>query len=258
MTNELQAANGPIDVATRLLESGDFKKGGEIFQRVLQSDSNNRDAMFGLGVCCHLLGNVDEANRLIEEAAKLGSKEANSYLGRSQTVQQREQANRIKPFHYMLIASGVIVLIVFALNFWRTKIFWEVIGGFFGAAIGSFLGALILQYATKFVAKFKPAYWNACKACFISFMSTCAVGFVIGFIIGLTRNKYDGAVIILNIVIGYFIQVVAYMKFLKYPDETDLSFKTSCYISLLQMVIGGVALIAVSLVIFMIVMQQKS
>lgn len=125
----------------------------------------------------------------------------------------------------------------------------SLLGYLFGSAVGIFLGAIIVQFAIKWLAGFKPAYSTTLLAVFVSYLACFAVGFVIGLVIGANKGEAAGGSTILILIACFFVQAGCYSMMLKSPEGVALSFGEACLVTLIQVVVAGIAIVVISLMV---------
>jgi len=234
-----------VNLATKLLENGEYEKGGDLFRKIVSQDKHNKDALFGLGVYHGLLGDEDKSIVFIKEAAKFGSVEAMNFLNGGDIVSGEKTSKRF----VILVVACFIVFCIVMIVLKKERILGQFIGGLIGVGIGSFAGALLLQYATLFMAKVKPRYWITYKANVVSLFFSFVLNFNLGFLMGFLNVKHNIASVIFVLFSGFVIDVVVYRHYIKDKNNADLSCGKLSVISLLQIFVGFLLFVLVVLLV---------
>lgn len=235
-----------VNLATKLLENGEYEKGGDLFRQVLSRDKHNKDALFGLGVYHGLIGDESQSITFLKEAAASGSVEAMKFLhGGGDVVPKPKSSTKC----VLVVAVCFILLSIALIISKKERLLGQLIGGLIGVAIGSFLGALLLQYVTLFVSKFKPTYWISYKANVVSLFFSFVLNFNFGFLMGLMSVKQNAASVLFTFFSGLVIDVIVYRYYIKDTNNVELSYGKLSIVSLLQ-IFSGFVLIFVIVLLF--------
>lgn len=233
-----------VNLATKLLENGEYEKGGDLFRKVLSRDKHNKDALFGLGVYHSLLGDEKQSITFLKEAAASGSVEAMKFLyGGGDVVPKTKSSKKF----VLVVVVCFILLSIALIVLKKERLLGQLIGGLIGVAIGSFLGALLLQYVTLFAAKFKPAYWISYKANVVSLFFSFILNFNFGFLMGLMNVKQNAASVLFSFFSGFVIDVIVCRYYIKDANNAELGYGKLSVISLLKIFIGFVLIFIVVL-----------
>ena len=115
----------------------------------------------------------------------------------------------------------------------------SILGQIFGAAAAVLVGALVVQFVTDKLAGFRPPYSTVALASLLGYLGSYAIGFVVAFAITSNRGEVTGAISLVTLIIGFFVQAAFYSFMLKAPEGLPLGFGRACIVSIAQLMVAA-------------------